>query len=73
MGNGFACIAFALSIWRDDEQWHFTLLGCGPAVMPITVDAMIACNEDRVTAFLPFCKNGAEENILFDRLPAILL
>ena len=72
MGNGFACIAFALSIWRDDVQRHITLLGCGPTVVSITINPMIACDQDGVTAFPPFHKDSAEEYILLDRLPSVL-
>ncbi len=72
MRDGFARITFALSIWREDVQWHLTLLGCGSTVMSITINPMIPRDQDGVTAFPPFHKDSAKEYILLNRLPAVL-
>ena len=72
MGDDFARVTFAFSIWRDDIQRHFALLGRVPTMMSITINSMIARNQYGVTAFPPFHTERTEEHILLDRLPAIL-
>ena len=72
MGDGFAGIPFALTIWRNDEQRHFALLECGPAVMSIAIDPVIAGDQDRVPEFPPFHTERTQKHILLDRLSAVL-
>ena len=73
MGDGFAGIAFALSIRGDNHQGHLTLLKRCPTVMAIAINSMIACDQYGVAAFLPFGKDCAKEHVLLDGLPAVLL
>src|SRR5215216_4597614 len=72
MGDCLIGVASPLTIGRDDEQRHFSLLRRSPTVMPITVNSMIARDEDGITTFPPFHEDGAEQDILLDGLPTIL-
>src|SRR5215207_7288731 len=72
MGYGLTCVAFALPLGRNNEQRHLTLFGCRPTVMSVTVNPMIARDEKGISAFPPFHENGSQQDILLDRLPAIL-
>ena len=68
---GFS-VAFAFAIGRDDDQRYFTLFRCGPTMVPITIDPMVAGDQNGVAAFPPFHKDCPKEYILLDGLPAIL-
>ena len=70
--DDFIRIAFSLSIWRENEQGHFTLLECRPAMMPVAINAMVTCDQYCVPAFPPLDAERSQEYILLDRLAAIL-
>ena len=47
-------IASYFNIRLDAEQWDISLLGSGPAVRAVLVDAVVACHQNGVTTFHPF-------------------